>query len=172
MDETGFAFDPKSNKTIHIRGEKNAFCISSGSKAQVTVIACVSAAGQAIPPLIVWKRKTMVPEMVTGEIPGTVYGFSKNGWTNSIIFDSWFRKLFMRYAPASRPIILFMDGHTSHYFPDTVAFAAENGVILYLSLFFILILFFFAATKHNSFNPATGQRGFWSVQTTLEESLS
>ena len=132
MDETGFAFDPKSNKTIHIRGEKNAFCISSGSKAQVTVIACVSAAGQAIPPLIVWKRKTMVPEMATGEIPGTVYGFSKNGWTNSIIFDSWFKKLFLRYAPASRPIILFMDGHTSHYFPDTVAFAAENGVILFL----------------------------------------
>ena len=90
--------------------------------------------------------------MATGEIPGTVYGFSKNGWTNSTIFDSWFRKLFLRYAPASRPIILFMDGHTSHYFSDTVAFAAENvGYTL------------FAATKHNSFNPATGQGGFWSV---------
>ncbi len=79
LDETGFAFHPQSNKTIHLCGEKNAFCISSGSKAQVTVIACVSAAGQAIPPLIVWKRKTMAPEMATGEIPGTLYGFQRMG---------------------------------------------------------------------------------------------
>lgn len=36
----------------------------------------------------------------------------------------------MRYAPASRPLILFMDGHSSHC-PDTLAFAAENGIILF-----------------------------------------
>ena len=36
----------------------------------------------------------------------------------------------MRYAPTSRPLILFMDGHSSHYCPDTLAFAAENGIIL------------------------------------------
>ena len=131
MDETGFALDPKPTKTVHLRGEKNALSISSGSKGQITVIACVSAAAQVIPPLIVWKRKTMAPEMATGEIPGTLYGFSENGWTNSILFDSWFKKLFMRYAPASRPLILFMDGHSSHYCPDTLALAAENGIILF-----------------------------------------
>lgn len=48
MDETGFAVDPKSNKTIHLHGEKNALTISSESKVQVTVITCVSATGQAI----------------------------------------------------------------------------------------------------------------------------
>ena len=95
-----------------------------------TVFACVSATTQVIPPLIIWKRKTMAPEMATGEIPGTIYGFSENGWTNSILFDSWFKKLFMRYAPASRPLILFMDGHSSHC-PDTLALAAENGIILF-----------------------------------------
>ena len=132
MDETGFALDPKPNKTVHLRGEKNALSISSGSKAQVTVITCVSATGQTIPPLIVWKRKTMPPEMATGEIPGTHYGFSENGWTNSILFDSWFKKLFMRYVPACRPLILFMDRHSSHYCPDTLALAAENGIIVFM----------------------------------------
>ena len=131
MDETGFALDPKPNKTVHLRVEKNALSISSGSKGQITVIACVSATAQVIPPLIVWNRKTMAPEMATGEIPGTLYGFSVNGWTNSILFDSWFKKLFMRYAPASRPLILFMDGHSSHYCPDTLDLAAENGIILF-----------------------------------------
>ena len=131
MDETGFALDPKSNKTVHICGEKNPLSISSGSKSQITVVACVSAAGQAIPPLIIWKRKTMTPEMAIGEIVGTQYGFSESGWTNSILFDSWFKKQFMRYAPAGRPLILFLDGHSSHYFPDTIALAAENGIIIF-----------------------------------------
>ncbi len=78
MDETGFAFDPKSNKTIHIRGEKNAFCISSGSKAQVTVIACVSAAGQAIPPL---EKKNDGPRNRNGH-----WGNTRNSLR---IFEEW-----------------------------------------------------------------------------------
>ena len=131
MDESGFALDPKSMKTIHICGEKKPLSISSGSKSQVTAIACVSATGQAIPPLIIWKRKTMTAEMAVGEIPGTQYGFSENGWTNSILFDSWFKKQFMRYAPASRPLILFLDGHSSHYCPDTINLAADNGIIIF-----------------------------------------
>lgn len=101
MDETGFAYDPKASKTVQLCGEKNVLCVSSGSKSQVTVIACVSATGQVIPPLIVWKRKTMAPEMAMKEIPGTHYAFSESGWTNSNIFDLWFRKLFLRYIPAA-----------------------------------------------------------------------
>ena len=112
-------------------GERNVLSVSSGSKGQVTVITCVSATGQAIPPLIVWKRKTMAPEMAVGEIPGTHYGFSESGWTNSSIFYSWFQKLFLRYTPASRPLILFMDGHSSHYCPSTLALAHENGIIIF-----------------------------------------
>ena len=131
MDETGFALDPKPGKTLHLCGQKNVLSISSGSKAQITVITCVSATGQTIPPLIVWKRKTMAPEMATGEIPGTHYGFSETGWTNSVLFDSWFKKMFVRYAPASRPLILFMDGHSSHYCPETLALARENGIIIF-----------------------------------------
>lgn len=67
--------------------------------------------------------------MATGEIPGTHYRFSETGWTNSIIFDAWFKTMFMRYAPASRPLILFMDGHSAHC-ADTLALARENGIII------------------------------------------
>ena len=71
MDETGIPLDPKPLKTIHERGEKNPMSITSGSKSQVTVVACVSAAGQTIPPIIIWKRRTMSPDMAVGELPGT-----------------------------------------------------------------------------------------------------
>ncbi len=68
MDETGF---PLGLKTIHRKGEKQLSSVISGSKRQVTVVACVSATGQAIPLFIIWKRKNMTISSATGEIPGT-----------------------------------------------------------------------------------------------------
>ena len=47
------------------------------------------------------------------------------------LFNSWFRKQFMLYAPASRPLLLLLDGHSSHYCPDTIKLAAENGIIIF-----------------------------------------
>ena len=122
--------DPKPLKTIHVVGDKNPLSLSSGSKAQVTVAACVGAAGQAIPPMIIWARKTRRPELAVGEIAGTLYGLSEKGWMDSRLFHMWFRH-FLRYAPATRPLLLLLDGHTSHYCPDTINLAAEQGVIIF-----------------------------------------
>ena len=102
----------------------------------------------------------MAPEMAIGEIPGTHYGFSESGWTNSSIFDSWFRKLFLRYAPASRPLLLFMDGHSSHFCPDTLALAHENGIMI------------FTLPPNTTHLTTIGQRGFWTIQSALEKGLS
>ena len=52
MDETGLPLDPKPLKTVHVRGGKYPSSLSSGSKTQVPVVTCVSAAGQVIPPMI------------------------------------------------------------------------------------------------------------------------
>ena len=131
MDESGFPLDPKPLKIIDSRGSKNPYCISSGSKSQVSIAACVSAAGQSLPPYIIWKRKTMSPDMAVGELPGTEYGLSEKGWMNGDLFRAWFRKIFLRYAPASRPILLILDGLSSHYNPDTIKMATENEVIIF-----------------------------------------
>lgn len=131
MDESGFPLDPKPLKTVHRCGDKHPFSVSSGSKAQVTVAACISATGQSMSPLIVWKRKTMAPEMAHGEIPGTLYGFTEKGWMTAALFHNWFKKLFLRYAPASRPLILLLDGHSSHYCPNTIDLTIKNGIIMF-----------------------------------------
>ena len=47
--------------------------LTSGEKG--TVVVCVSASGQAIPPLMIYPRKRAVPESLkTGAVPGD------NGW--------------------------------------------------------------------------------------------
>ena len=124
MDKTGFALDPIPRKTVDVCGTKNVLSICSGSKSQITILACVSGSGQALPPMIILSKKTMSPDMATGELQGTLYGFSNNGWTNSHLFHKWFEKQFLRYIPAIRPIL-------SHYCPDTLVTAAENGIIIF-----------------------------------------
>ena len=73
----------------------------------------------------------MSPNMALGELPRTEYGLSEKGWMNGDLFRAWFRKIFLRYAPASRPILLLLDGLSSHYNPDTIKMATENEVIIF-----------------------------------------
>ena len=133
MDESGLPLDPKPVKAVSCHGANNSYQVSSGNKAQVSIAACVSAAGKTLPRFIIWKGITMSPEVAIGELPGTEYGLSDSGWMNSTLFALWLRKVFLRYAPASRPIIILflMDGHSSHYSPDVIKLAAENEVIMF-----------------------------------------
>ena len=131
MDETGMPLDPKAHKTIHPCGKKDAHCTSSGTKVQITVVGCVNAAGQSLPPMIILDRKTLNPVLAEGEIPGTLYGLSSNGWMDGVLFEHWFSRHFLRYVPSSRPILLLLDGHSSHFSPRAVELAAKERVIIF-----------------------------------------
>ena len=130
MDESGMPLDPKSPKLVFEKG-CHASCVTSGDKAQITIVACVSAAGFCLPPMVIWDRQSLSPELTIGEVPGTIYGLSKKGWIDYELFDVWFHNHFLRYAPTSRPILLVLDGHSSHYCPDTIRLAAKHQVILF-----------------------------------------
>ena len=67
-------------KTVHRKGEKNPVAIGSGLKTQITVVGCASAGGYCLPPMVIWDRKRLKPELTVGEVPGTIYGLSKKGW--------------------------------------------------------------------------------------------
>ena len=80
LDESGMSLDPCPPKIIAVKGIKHPTSITTGDKTQITTFACCSAAGYVIPRLVVFDRKTLKPEMTTGEVPGTMYGLSSNGW--------------------------------------------------------------------------------------------
>ena len=100
-------------------------------KTQLTVVACISASGSCIPPMIVLDRKTLPPYFVVSEVPSTIYGLSPRGWINQELFDGWFTNHFLRYTPLVRPLLLLLDGHSSHYCPDTIRLAAKEKVIIF-----------------------------------------
>ena len=130
-DETGLPLNPPMQKVIMARGTKHASHITGGDKSQITVLACTCATGIALPPFILMDRKSLNPACTHGEVPGTLYGLSQSGWMNQELFQSWFSKHFLQYIPPRRPIILLLDGHASHYCPETICLAAKNKVILF-----------------------------------------
>ena len=129
-DETGMPLNPDSHKVIDKVGSKNPSYPTGCGKMQVTVLACTCATGHAIPPMVIFDRKTLNPELTNGEVPGTVYGLSSNGWMNRELFSGWFTKHFIPHASSSRPLLLLLDGHMSHYSPDMIKMAAAQKVIL------------------------------------------
>ena len=54
--------------------------VNSGNKAHISVLACVSASGYTIPPMIVFQRITLTPPLTANEVPGMIYGLSASGW--------------------------------------------------------------------------------------------
>ncbi len=44
------------------------------------------------------------------------------------LFSYWMKKLFIPNIP--RPVLLLLDGHSSHYEPGTIRFAEEEGKII------------------------------------------
>lgn len=130
-DETGMPLAPAPSKVVAVKGDKHPYSINSGNRAQITVLSCCSAAGYAIPPLVVFDRKILKPEMANEEVPGTMYGMSSSGWMDAELFDLWFRHHFLAHAPPARPLLLLLDGHSSHYEPTFVQKAAAEEVIVF-----------------------------------------
>ena len=130
-DETGLALAHKPPKVVVKSRQQHPYAITSGNKAQITVLACASASGYSIPPMIIYDRKSLSNEMIEGEVPDTFYGLSDSGWMDSTLFEEWFKNHFLRHAPAARPLLLLLDGHASHYNPSVLRMALEQQVILF-----------------------------------------
>lgn len=64
-DETGLPLDHTPSSVVAIHGQKHPRAVTSGKK-QITVLACVNAAGQVIPPLVIFGRKALDPALTNG----------------------------------------------------------------------------------------------------------
>lgn len=131
-DESGMPLSHRPGHCIARKGQKHVTAVVSGNKSQITILACASAAGNTIPPFVIFDRKNLNQELTIGEIPGTMYGLSPgSGWIDTELFRDWFDRHFLQYAPAGRPLLLLLDGHSTHYQPEVVRLAASKGVIMF-----------------------------------------
>ena len=133
MDESGIPLDPKPPKVVSLKGQKKIRYRCSRQKSQITVFGCCSATGQATPPFVIFDAKQLNPQWCKGEVPGICYGLSDSGWTNKELFNGWLEGRFLTNASAvaGHPLLLLIDGHSSHCDPDTIQFAMEHGIVIF-----------------------------------------
>lgn len=113
------------------KGQKKIRYRSTGNKSQITVLGCASGTGHVLPPFIIFDNKQLNPLWTRGEVLGTRYGLSKNGWTDQELFKGWLKEHFLKHAVKGRPLLLLVDGHSSHYDPESIRFAKESDVIIF-----------------------------------------
>ena len=98
MDETGVPLDHRTPRVLNTKGQKKVRYCSTGNKSQITVVGCINATGQALPPFIVFNAKNLNLQWTTGEVPGAIHGLSESGWMDNILFKEWFIKHFLSHA--------------------------------------------------------------------------
>ena len=130
MDETGVPLEPRPPKVVAKKGQKKVRYCTSGTKAQITVLGCGSATGQIIPPFIIFAAKQINPLWTKNEVSGSSYAVSDKGWVDQELFKFWLKEHFLTNAIAHRPLLLLLDGHSSHFEPSTIEFAKEKEVII------------------------------------------
>lgn len=79
-----------------------------------TVLACVSAAGDVLPTMILHKGKKMWDHFFGDRAyPNTSYNVSEKGWMTEEVFYKWFEQVFVVNG-TTRPAIFIYGGHLSH----------------------------------------------------------
>jgi len=133
MDETGMVLEHRPTAVLARRGSRYLQSRTSGNRELITVIACVSAAGKAIPPHMIVKGKSrLVLNGFDSEKapPGTVMSVSDSGWTKQGTAALWFSDVFLKHIRPERPQLLVPDGHDSHCYVEFIEQAMVENIIL------------------------------------------
>lgn len=117
VDETGLSCVAKSQgKIIATKGRKQVGKLSSAERGQnVTATICFSASGHYVPPLLIFPRKRLLPSFLDGAPPSSYGVAHPSGWMQSEIFVEWMHHFIKHTNPTiSNPVLLLLDGHSTH----------------------------------------------------------
>jgi hypothetical protein len=133
FDETGFAMGLTATAKVITRAEyygKRAL-LQPGNREWVTVIECISAAGYALPPYIIFKSKTLNLGWAEDLPYDWILDHSPNGWTSDEISLRWLKQVLIPGISHSQGgyRLLILDGHGSHLTPKFDEICAANNII-------------------------------------------
>lgn len=134
MDETGLSTVHKP-KVLAQKGKHQVGAVTSGKRGvNTTCICCMNAAGEFVPPMLIYKRKRMTDDLKRGGPPNTVYECSESGWIVKELFIKWlehFIKCLRLEKSQENQVLLILDGHSTHTKNiDAINLAREYGIIM------------------------------------------
>ena len=102
-DETNLQDDPGHNWVLARRGRKRVENVKDTSKTSISVMWCGSAAGEYLPPMVVYKAENLYHGWVHGGLQGIIYDCTKSGRFDSGTFEIWFFKIFTEKVKKIKP---------------------------------------------------------------------
>ena len=135
IDESGFQLCPKGEKVLALRGQKNVYEHSGNEKENVTVLLGFSATGVLVPPLVVYPGQRL-PKGLSSHMPiNDKWSFARSdkGWITGETFFEYIANVFYPWLVENKitlPVILFLDGHSSHLTLHLSQLCSKVGIIL------------------------------------------
>ena len=129
-DEAGFPLCATSGKVVSIHNCKDVYAITADTKEQITCLCAVSASGEFIPPMHIFAGMRFKYNPMLNCVDGAYFGHSPTGWISAELFYGWIANHFAKRVTV-RPVVLLVDGHTSHIDLHTSIFCQENNILLY-----------------------------------------
>ncbi|XP_055634817.1 uncharacterized protein LOC129774830 isoform X2 [Toxorhynchites rutilus septentrionalis] len=116
-DETGVStVESRNKKLVARRGQRQVGRLVSterGTNTRITM--AMSASGQFLPPFFIFPRQRMNGALKTGAPPESAFTCNVSGWSTIDTFSLWFDHFMLFAHPtADNPVLLILDGHTSH----------------------------------------------------------
>lgn len=130
-DETGFEFDAINRQVVAERRQRFVPRVVGGQHEKVSVLCCVSAAGQYMPPQLIYKSASgKVPKGCReGGFEDALYDGQPSTWMSSDLFLKWMTEFFLKCCPSQRPVLLIYDGLKCHVSLETIQLAKDNQII-------------------------------------------
>ena len=125
LDETGLNGNPIKGKVYVEKGKQAVVLNPNCGKTSYSVMFCVSASGQYLPPFVIYKAAHLYDSWTKGGPKDTVYTATQSGWMQDKNFEKWMANVFVKHVEnLPKPVLLMCDVALSqhlHEKSDSVA---------------------------------------------------
>lgn len=135
LDEVAIQYESGHPKARPIKALKSQL----GSRTETTVVSligCGNALGNSLPPFLIYPGYRMDSDLLKGKYPGVQGTVTENGLTDYTTMKYYLEKHFIEYAllgmKKTPPVMVLYDGTKSKVNPDTIAWAKNHNIILFV----------------------------------------
>ena len=116
MDETPLYFDMPTSHSVHRKGCREVRIRSTGAeKRRLTVILACTAAGDMLPPMVIFKGKRALKNLC---IPaGVIVAVQPKAWNDAALTKIWIQKVLCRYTQKQHALLVW-DTFSGHMTED------------------------------------------------------
>ena len=135
MDEVGYGIgESQSSRALINKREKSSWKVINGKQEWVTAIECVNAAGESLPPMIIFRAKHLQSSWIPRDAPiNWRFSTSNKGWTTDSHGYEWLAEVFEPETLSEdleERRLLIMDGHSSHMTAIVIRFCMKHDIDL------------------------------------------